>query len=524
MNTHLSRGLFAVVLFGLVTRADAGPQVTIATGANPTALVKFAAEEMAGQLKGLFEAQVTIADIAPPDTANVVLLGSPKHNPAIAQLKDAWPKLSDQGHIVRSVSAGGKTRLVVGGNSPVATLWAAYELGHRFGIRYLVTADVLPAVRPEFTLAGFDVKLEPVFTGRSWKMPGGESLGLASWSLADQQKLVGQLAKLKFNRLDAVMSSDLPVLMPGKLPVDGDTPGRKAFRGAKEFVNPDFAHCTTAELRAQSAIALIEGLRATAARLGIHPTPGTLSGPEPAEIRLTNPSLIILPQSHTRRVHAQLATLRSGSSGHSYVATCDAVSEIDPALFYLARASWDETLTPEKACDELFTPLSGRADVAERMNLSFKFFEEACDKLAAADSQVGRALLSGTEMLSWPGSQADLLKEVTGLYVKGANECQRAHGNCLPQNRRFLYYYTKRNELAQHYLTCVTALDLAAAAKRKGDKDALTEQLEKGVEALYNALNALGEVARDQSDRAVIAVLTEQGYRPLLKELDKLAE
>ena len=43
-------------------------------------------------------------------------------------------------------------------------------------------------------------------------------------------------------------------------------------------------------------------------------------------------------------------------------------------------------------------------------------------------------------------------------------------------------------------------------------------------EARYNAINMLSDVARDQSDRGLIAVLNAYEYRPLVAELDKLAE
>jgi hypothetical protein len=70
----------------------------------------------------------------------------------------------------------------------------------------------------------------------------------------------------------------------------------------------------------------------------------------------------------------------------------------------------------------------------------------------------------------------------------------------------------------------VQALQAAEQAKIDKDTDARLEQLGKAVEALYNALNSLGDVARDQSDRGAIAVLTEFAYRPLVKQLDKETE
>ena len=67
-------------------------------------------------------------------------------------------------------------------------------------------------------------------------------------------------------------------------------------------------------------------------------------------------------------------------------------------------------------------------------------------------------------------------------------------------------------------------VQLAGAAKRSGDSEAQLEQLEAAVEAMYNALHALGEVAADQSDRGVIAVLAEFGYRPLVAEFEKVQD
>jgi hypothetical protein len=89
-----------------------------------------------------------------------------------------------------------------------------------------------------------------------------------------------------------------------------------------------------------------------------------------------------------------------------------------------------------------------------------------------------------------------------------------------------MLYHAKRLEFAVHYLGAVEAARLSAVAKGKGDADARVEQAEKAAEGMYNALNALGDVARDPSDRAVIAVLNEYGYRPLkaeLKAADKAA-
>jgi hypothetical protein len=93
---------------------------------------------------------------------------------------------------------------------------------------------------------------------------------------------------------------------------------------------------------------------------------------------------------------------------------------------------------------------------------------------------------------------------------------QRAH----PRGRPQLYYHSKRLEFATEYLNSIEALRLAGVAKARGERDKQLDYLEKAVEAMYNALTAQGEAARDNSDRGVIGVVNEYGYRPLKAEFE----
>src|SRR5262249_18510774 len=98
--------------------ASAGPRVDIVVGAKAHPLEKFAAQELAAQFKLLFEAQVKVSDRLPAEPQNLILVGSPATNSTIAKFAgDRWPKLSDQGHLVRSIrlnGAGGQKALLVG--------------------------------------------------------------------------------------------------------------------------------------------------------------------------------------------------------------------------------------------------------------------------------------------------------------------------------------------------------------------------------------------------------------------------
>src|SRR5205814_8332913 len=86
-----------------------------------------------------------------------------------------------------------------------ATLTAAYGLGHRLGVRYLLREDLYPDLPDSIKLDGFDVSADPVLRTRAWTTLDASPLGLASWPVGDQKRLVAQLAKLNFNRLVIAM-------------------------------------------------------------------------------------------------------------------------------------------------------------------------------------------------------------------------------------------------------------------------------------------------------------------------------
>lgn len=261
----------------------AGPMVEVVIGPQSPALEKLAADELAGQFRELFDADVKVVEKASDKKMGRVLIGSPSTNPAVkAALGPNWPQLSDQGHLLRS---HGDEVLVVGGGSPVATLWAVYELGQRHGMRYTVHGDKIPPVKPEFKLSGYDVVLEPQQRQRIWRTVNDFVIGPESWGLAEQQQMLRQLSKLKYNR---VMLSLYPwqpfvhyeyrgvskqtgtLFFGNTYRVDGDTPGRAAFGGEKYFTNPDFARAKSYEEMSAAGEKFLTGVIDSAHELGMH--------------------------------------------------------------------------------------------------------------------------------------------------------------------------------------------------------------------------------------------------------------
>lgn len=472
-----------LITLALVMPAIAGgPKVTIVIGSKATPLDKLAAEQLSKDFGLLFAAECSVQADVPDDATNVVLIGHPQSNAAIPA--DAWPKLTAQGHILKSTRQG----LIVGGGSPVATLWAAGELSSRFGMRHLLQGDVLPVEKPVFKLDGFDITLEPKLQMRGWSMYNGNATGAESWSRGEHLALLRQLVKLKFTHI--LMAKH--IVAPKALAVDGDTAGRKAFGGAKEFpvIKPGL------DLRSD-ATAL--GLQVVEAGVVTH----GLGARVPS----------VLPQFSVASLDRQFHfMLKHGAS--SFFVNANIPGELNAAAYFVSRVSFDDKLGASQSLADLVTPICGEG-VAGRMEKGFEFIAQATKLIDANDPELG---VPGPDMLLHIyQSKAALppwVTEVKTLYTNAMSEMYRANTRAREGARPFILYHAKRLEFAMHWLTAIESLYKAH------DATVRTESLEAAVESIYNALNAFGDVARDPSDRGAIALLNAYGYHPLQKLLD----
>jgi hypothetical protein len=196
--------------------------------------------------------------------------------------------------------------------------------------------------------------------------------------------------------------------------------------------------------------------------------------------------------------------------------------DLGPDLYYLSRAAFGLPLAPASANESLFTGPWGEG-VAERTAKAFARIEEASDLLQRDAPEAGLpepdALLkhyrTGQAPPAW-------IKAARDLYAPAYEDLLRSLTRSRTDPGKSLFRRTKRLEFALAYLDCVEALCLAGQARAKNDAALQTEQLEKALEAIYNALTAQGEAARDPSDRGAIAVLNEFGYRAIKAEVERL--
>lgn len=271
------------ICLSLLTTQDAlsAAEVSIVHGPQAPALERYAAQELGKLLERAFR------DVQPQISSQsagkvVVLVGSPLTNPSIGARFGDWPEVTDQGIVIRS-SADGQ-QLLVGGGSPVATLWAVYELGEHLGFRFLPRGDLAPLTRRPLDLSGLNIVREPVLRSRTWRTINDFAIGPESWGLEEHQRFLKQLAKLKYNR---VMLSVYPwqpfveyefqgirkttaLHWFGEVyPVDSETVGKKAFLGAERFENPDFAGLETSVERHAAGRRHLQGIIDAAHQLGM---------------------------------------------------------------------------------------------------------------------------------------------------------------------------------------------------------------------------------------------------------------
>ncbi|HTI51888.1 MAG TPA: hypothetical protein VL475_13085, partial [Planctomycetaceae bacterium] len=196
------------------------------------------------------------------------------------------------------------------------------------------------------------------------------------------------------------------------------------------------------------------------------------------------------------------------------------VGDLDFSAYYLSRASFNPAITPRQALEELAAPALGEG-TAERTMKAFDLIEQATTLIDQND--IGFSFpVPNMIMKHYAGSQPvpEWWGKAKGMYLAATDEMYRVNTRTREGNRDFSLYLARRCEFGAEYLNCVEAVRKAGIAREKGDRETQLAELEKSIESLHAALNALAAVARSNSDRGVIAVLNEYGYRPLRKELE----
>ena len=233
-------------------------RIAVVVGKNASELERFAAHELCGCLGTLFGLSAGVQTSAPPESSAFFILGGPHSNPVLtdASARELFPKLSEQGIVLRRFQYQNRPALLVGGGSPRAALWAVYELAERWGARYLLHGDALPK-RKEFSLPDLDLVMEPSLSVRQWRTVNAFAMGPESWGISDYRPVLDQLAKLKFSRIlvntwvwqpfvdlqfKGIKRRQAWLFFNHHFPITDDMIGRELFDDVEEFWNPDLPY------------------------------------------------------------------------------------------------------------------------------------------------------------------------------------------------------------------------------------------------------------------------------------------
>ncbi len=289
------------------------------------------------------------------------------------------------------------------------------------------------------------------------------------------------------------------------------------------FVQPDPALSSHIEKLVPAGTGVLHFVDYTARRVKenrelLAATP-TKSVPSSLILTLNDDNVGFLPQSSHSSLQELLVELRNhGWSGFSTRYWC--VGEIDLSAYLLSRGSFDSSISVEQACRDLVAPVCGDAS-AECTIKAMNLIEQATVLVDENDiafsfpipNVVMKHYASEEPIPEWWG-------KVREHYLNAMNEMYRANTRARDGGRSYTLYLARRCEFGFEYMNCVEAVRKAGIAKRSKDVATQRAQLEAAIESLNGGLNAMAAVARSNSDRGVIAVLNEYGYRPLVRELD----
>ena len=237
------------------THTGDNTQVAVIVSENAPELEHFAAEQLCDYLEKLFGIQSRPASNVSAEADVLFLVGNLDIDVTVQQTAEGapFPPVSEQDFILRRMQFQGCPSLLICGGSPRATLWAVYELVERWGVRYLLHGDVLPAPAI-FHLPDLDVVMEPMLSVRQWRVINDFACGPESWGMEDYCSMLDQLAKLKFNRIllsvwpwqpflhyevKGIKRESATLWFDFHYPITDDMVGRHLFDDEEEFWNPD---------------------------------------------------------------------------------------------------------------------------------------------------------------------------------------------------------------------------------------------------------------------------------------------
>ncbi len=139
---------------------------------------------------------VVSADAPPAGDAIVV---ARRGRALAAPARTALDALQAEQYLLKTVDGGGAKRILVCGADDVGTLYAAYRLAERLGVRFYLHGDVIPDERTAWAVPEIDETGTPLFATRGMQPFHDFPEGPDWWDRDDYLAYVAQLPKMRMN-------------------------------------------------------------------------------------------------------------------------------------------------------------------------------------------------------------------------------------------------------------------------------------------------------------------------------------
>jgi hypothetical protein len=219
-----------------------------------------------------------------------------------------------------------------------------------------------------------------------------------------------------------------------------------------------------------------------------------------------------IPQLCTNSLHGiRVAMQKVGWDG--FTTRYWMISDHDPCLAYLAKATWDADATPQQAYEDQVRAVCGEAAIEPMLN-ALALLEEVTVDLEIHG--MGFAFVvpeTGTRQFTQkPGKDTlkdDMLESIRDRYTRAAGMVKQAGLGDNDAAKRYLRYWHDRLVFGAQYMTFAQMMRSAAVDRENNEKEQAVEKLAQAEQLARQAIQTMAGVSRNRCDRGAVALMAQ---------------
>lgn len=204
---------FGAKVFTMAPRSGAPAEIVL--GRSATTIEKHAARELASYVSRMSGSKLRVAFHPSASCHSAVLIGRPDTNPFIADLvRQGKVEMSPgkpglDGFVIKTVTVGEKSYLILGGSQDRSSLYAVYDFLERFcHVGFFWDCERVPGVK-ELEFDAIDISSRPRFEDRQYFQGCAQSYSAWYWGWPDWKREIDWMAKKKFNVLSVFLGREM---------------------------------------------------------------------------------------------------------------------------------------------------------------------------------------------------------------------------------------------------------------------------------------------------------------------------